>query len=231
MRFQILSLAIAVGIAQIAAPHATAGDVIDRIVARVNGSTILLTDWDQELCFEALVDGRPPDTSTVQQRREALDRLIDLELLRQQLKVIDASPVDTETVKKKIDEIRTLHRVADSDRAWTSELAKYGLTEDELSARIRQQLSLMQSVDVRLRPSIQIDSSSVEEYYRGKFSEDLKKTGASPVALSDVSGKIRELLTEERLNNLLVSWLQTLRSGSEIRTFIPPDASSGGQAQ
>ena len=41
-------------------PPGSRGDVIDRIVARVNGRIIFMSDWDEELCFEALLDRRPP---------------------------------------------------------------------------------------------------------------------------------------------------------------------------
>ena len=34
--------------------------------------------------------------------------------------------------------------------------------------------------------------------------------------LTAVSGKIRELLTEEKVSELLVSWLQSLRSESKV---------------
>jgi hypothetical protein len=43
------------------------------------------------------------------------------------------------------------------------------------------------------------------------------------VPMSDVSSKIREVLTQEKVNELLVSWLQTLRSEGEVRL---PGASS-----
>lgn len=38
---------------------AAAGEVIDRIVATVNGHIILQSDWDQGLRYEALLSGRP----------------------------------------------------------------------------------------------------------------------------------------------------------------------------
>jgi hypothetical protein len=45
----------------------------------------------------------------------------------------------------------------------------------------------------------------------------LKQSGASEVSLAEVSGKIRELLTEQKVSEMLVSWLQTLRSEGQIR--------------
>jgi len=74
----------------------------------------------------------------------------------------------------------------------------------------------MRLVDARLRPAVQIDAKSIEAYYRDQFVPKLKQTGASEVPLADVSAKIRELLTEQRVSEMLVSWLQTLRSEGQV---------------
>ena len=64
-----------------------------------------------------------------------------------------------------------------------------------------------------------------------KFVPQLKETGGEEVPLETVSGKIRELLTQEKVNELMVSWLQTLRSESKV--IVPSAAASaeGVQAQ
>ena len=64
---------------------ASAADVIDRIVATVNGHIILQSDWDGEVAFESFMGGRDPGHITDEQRKAALDHLIDQELLRQQM--------------------------------------------------------------------------------------------------------------------------------------------------
>ncbi len=94
-------------------------------------------------------------------------------------------------------------------------LSKLGLSEKDLDAHVRQQIDLMRLVDARLRPAVQIDSKSVEAYYREKFVPQLKQpAGDAPPA--DVAAQIRELLTEEKVNELMVSWLQSLRSESKV---------------
>jgi len=40
--------------------------------------------------------------------------------------------------------------------------------------------------------------------------------------LSDVTPKIKELLTQQKLDQLLTSWLQNLRATSQIRTQPDP---------
>jgi hypothetical protein len=71
---------------------------------------------------------------------------------------------------------------------------------------------------------VQIDSKSIEAYYRDQFVPKLKQTGASEVPLTEVSGKIRELLTQEKVSQMLVSWLQTLRAEGQVH--VPGETSS-----
>jgi len=57
-------------------------EVIDRIVATVNGHVILQSDWEDALRYEAFRNRRPLDHLTAEDRKSALDHLIDQELLR-----------------------------------------------------------------------------------------------------------------------------------------------------
>ena len=77
---------------------AGAGEVIDRIVATVNGHVILLSDWEDSLRYEAFSSGRPLDRMTPDDRKSALDHLIDQELLREQLKDSDILHPSSEDV-------------------------------------------------------------------------------------------------------------------------------------
>jgi hypothetical protein len=199
------------------APEQVSAQVIDRIVATVNGHVILLSDWDEALCYEALLTNRTLAQFTDDDRRAVLDRLIDLELLRGQMKSADFPHATDAEVAARVADARKQYPQATSSEAWQVLLAQYHLTEKDLFAHVRQQIDVMRLVDARLRPTVEIDSKSIEAYYRDKFVPKLKQSGASEVPLADVSAKIRELLTEEKVSELLVSWLQTLRSEGQIR--------------
>ena len=67
-------------------PMRASAQVIDRIVATVNGRVILQSDWDEALGYEALLNGRSSSEMNADERRAVLDRLIDQELLREQMK-------------------------------------------------------------------------------------------------------------------------------------------------
>lgn len=214
----------------ICAPALKAADVIDRVVARVNGQVILLSDWDEELSFEAFEDARPPDHFSTMERQAALDRLIDRHLMREQLKLLEPVPADKSSVQSRIAEIRAAH-AAKTEASWESALQRYGLTEAELSRRVSSELNLMQSVDARLRPNIQIDEASVASYYKEKFGSTTSQAGTTPPP--EIAVKIKQILTEQKMNDLMSAWLQSLRSEGEIRTFSPSNTAAppGGEAR
>jgi peptidyl-prolyl cis-trans isomerase SurA len=211
------------------APEQGSAEVIDRIVATVNGHVILQSDWDEALCYEALLTNRTLVQFADDDRRAVLDRLIDLELLRGQMKSADFPHATDAEVAARVTDARKQYPQATSEEAWQALLAEYHLTEKDLFAHVRQQIDVMRLVDARLRPTVEIDSKSIEAYYRDKFVPQLKQSGASEVPLADVSGKIRELLTEEKVSELLVSWLQTLRSEGQIHVpGVTPSANDPG---
>jgi hypothetical protein len=207
---------------------ARAGDVLDRIVATVNSQIILQSEWQDAVRYEAFVGGRSIDQVQARDRKAALDRLIDQELLREQMRSSGFPHASSEEVEKRIQEIRKQYAGAESEAGWQAALGRYGLTENELKKRVALQVDLMGLVDARLRPNVIIDSKSIESYYNQELLPQLRQSGAEQVPLAEVTPKIKELLTQQKMNQMLVAWLQDLRSGSRIRTETG-SPESGGQ--
>jgi hypothetical protein len=204
------------------------GEIIDRIVATVNRHIILQSDWDDALRYEAFVEGRPLNELSAAERKSALDRLIDQELLREQIRESESQQVSDEEVARRILEIRKQYPGAETESSWRAVLARYGFTEEELRPRVVRQIELMRLVDSRLRPTVQIDSKSIESYYNQELLPQLRQSGGKEVPLAEVTPRIKELLTQQKMNQLLTAWLQSLRAGSEIRTET---SDTGGQAR
>src|SRR5271165_3752440 len=123
------------------ASAAMGGQVVDRVVANVNGHVVLESDWEQEVAFEALSNGRDPDTFTSAERKAALDRLIDQELLREQVR--PSQPAPAEQVAARVTEVRKLHPDCATDEGWHAKLQRYGLTQSALEKRLGDQIQLM----------------------------------------------------------------------------------------
>lgn len=199
-----------------------AGPVVDRVVTSVNGHVVLQSDWEEEVAFEAFLADRPPDTFTNDERKAALDRLIDQELLREQVRPSQPAPPDQ--IAARVAEVRKAEPDWSSDEAWHKALQRYGLTQASLERRLSDEIQLMRLVEDRLRPSIQIDQKAVEAYYHDQLLPELKRAGNAAKPLTEVYGRIKVLLAEQKMNELLSGWLASLRSGSHI---MGPNPSAG----
>jgi hypothetical protein len=196
----------------------SAAEVIDRIVATVNGHVILQSDWEDALRYEAFSSGRALERLTGEDRKSALDHLIDQELLREQLRAPDLPHASPEDVAARVVEIRQQYPNAESEASWQALLQSYGFSEEDLRSRIAAQIDLMTLVDSRLRPTVNIDNKSIESYYQQELLPQLHHSGGQSVPLAEVSGKIKELLTQKKITQMLTAWLQNLRAGSQIRS-------------
>jgi hypothetical protein len=206
---------------------ARAADVLDRVVATVNNQIILQSEWQDAIRYEAFIGGRALDQLQAGDRKAALDHLIDQELLREQMRSSGFPHASSKEVDKSIQEIRKQYAGADSEAGWQAALGRYGITDNELKRRVALQVDLMGLVDARLRPNVVIDSKSIESYYNQELLPQLRQSGAEQVPLAEVTPKIKELLTQQKMNQMLVAWLQDLRSGSRIRTETEPPESGG----
>jgi hypothetical protein len=227
----IVAVALVLLITALIVPLARAGQVIDRIVATVNGHIILQSDWDEALHYEALLNGRALNQFTDDDRRAVLDRLIDQELLGEQRKSASFEHASEGEATARVAEARKQYPEAATEDGWKLVLARFGLSENDLVAHVQQQIDLMRLVDAHLRPAIQIDSKTVEAYYREKFVPQLKPSIAPDVPAADVAAKIRELLTQEKVSELMISWLQSLRSESKVSVPGANGAGDGVQSR
>jgi hypothetical protein len=216
--------ALAMALSMALAASAVCGQIVDRVVTNVNGHVVLQSDWEQEVAFEAFSNARDPDSFTSAERNAALDRLIDQELLREQVR--PSQPAPAEQVAARVAEVRKLHPDCATDDGWRAALQRYGLTQGALEKRLGDQIQLMKLVEDRLRPAIQIDQQAVETYYNDQLLPDMKKAGSRATPLTEVFGQIKDLLAEQKMNELLSGWLASLRSGSHIAT---PESSAGDQ--
>jgi SurA N-terminal domain len=200
---------------------ARAGEVIDAIVATVNGHIILRSDWEDALRYEAFLSRRPLERLTAEDPKSALDRLIDQELLREQLSISASAHIPRQDLAQRIAEIRRRYPGAETEAGWRSLLARYALTEQGLEGYLEMQMNLMREVDTRFRPNVNVDSRSIESYYNQEFLPQLRRAGTSDVPLAEVRSRIKEVLTERKMNEMLMAWLQNLRAGSEIHSDTP----------
>jgi hypothetical protein len=220
-----------VGLFLLAAPVSRAGEVLDGIAATVNGHVILQSDWRDEVRYECFVAGKALQDVTPQDRKGALDRLIDQELLREQMNSADVKAVtpEPEEVEKQIAVEANDYARDHGAQAWSTALSAYHLSEADIKSHIALELSQLRLVDAHLRPSIQVDAAAVEAYYKDHMTP--QAAGGQQISLKQATPKIRELLTQEKMNQSLSSWLESLHSQAQIRMFTSDASETESRAQ
>ena len=198
-----------------------AGDLIDRIVATVNGTAILESDWDEAVRYECLLEQKPLQSLTPADLKATLQRLIDQLLIQQQMqsaRYVMLSPEETSLRVQDIQRQAGQNFLGQTESlTWQQALSKYALTQSAFEARAGMQVQTLRFIDVRFRPSIRIDQRSVETYYREKLLPELQRSGVKATPLAEASPKIEELLVQQRVDEMLTAWLRDLRAQSEVQ--------------
>jgi hypothetical protein len=203
------------------APRSFAGELIDGVVATVNRKPVLRSQWDEAVRFEAFMHQKQLADVSEQERVAALQRLIDRQLLDAQMGDEKAlRPSDAE-VAADVAKLREKFSAGSNDESWTALMRSYGLTEAEITAHLKDEVQVMNFIDVQLRPNVRIQDAEVQAYYQAKLVPDLKQNGARPMSLDEVAPKIRELLVQQHMDEMLDAWLHNLRQQSHIETLIP----------
>ncbi len=205
--------------------------VVDRMVAVVNKHVILESELDQAARVEFLLQGKPLGDGrfTRKDALAVLDRLVDQALLDQQIinqAVLDPTPAE---LSAQIKDVRKQVPGAATDEGWKNVLTTYGLTEQDISDQLTSQSRILRFVDLRFRGLVRVDKDAVDTYYQDELLPELRKRGATEPKLSEVSERIENVLVEQRIDELLAGWLQTLRSQAHIEKMLtaPSGATSG----
>ncbi len=195
------------------------GDVVDRIVAIVNNDIVLESDVEEEERFSKLYPYRIASGDTP--REQALARLIDRDLILQQVRAPQPEVPDGEVDQEEADLRKDLPACAKADCAspegWKAFLEKAGFTEDELHARLRLRREVLRFIEQRFRNGIRISDQQIEDFYTGTMLPQYQKEHATPPPLSALSTRIGEILLQQQVSALLDQWLKTLRDSGSVR--------------
>jgi hypothetical protein len=209
----------------------TQGEDIDRIVATVNGELILDSDMDKEMRFEKLTadDGveKEPTTNPVATGRvQLLERMINRDLILQQIKVQNDDPLPAKTVDQQISAIRSTLTACKSyhcetDAGWAAYLKTQGFTPREFRASWRDRMSVLLFIEERFRAGIRVDDKQISDYYTKTMLPQYKARGVKAPPLEDLSERIQDLLVEQEVSKLLSDWLKSLRAQGGVVVLHP----------
>jgi peptidyl-prolyl cis-trans isomerase SurA len=200
------------------------GEVLDRVVAVVNGDLILESDVDEERRFEEIQPYRR--SAADRSRGKTIERLVDRALILQQSAL---EPEDKVSDKQVDDQLLTLRKdIPDckqydcvSDAGWAKFLAVHGFTEEEFRERWRQRMELLKFIEVRFRNGIKISDADIKDFYDTRMLPEYAKRNVTPPKLETISKRIEEVLLQQQVSALLVDWLKSLRAQGSVRIMTP----------
>jgi hypothetical protein len=208
---------LASGLAAVGAVS-TAAETLDRVVASIGNFAITASDVEQEYRFERFLDAQwPPPPSTADTLAHAREHLTYQVLLTREENPGLADKAESE--KSAAVRLAALHQAYAHPKDFQKALKDLGMTETEALARIAQQELMLRLIDERLRPAASPSDDAVMEYYRSTFVPEFQKknSGAAAPPLSGVEDRIREILIQKRINELLDQWIEELRPTTNVR--------------
>ncbi len=187
---------------------------IDRLIVAVNGRVITEGDLDLARNLNAIIfyDKSPGNSS----RDDEVERLVDLELMRQELKSFSMTQEDETKVDARLQSLRDAYA---GKGGLPKLLQRLGLQESELVSYLQLESSIMKFVDFRFRPFVQVSEEEVKAYYQTRLTPQLEKARVALPPLVQISARIEEILREEKINAVLEQWMKDVRRHSRIEYF------------
>lgn len=189
------------------------GVVIDRIAVIVNNHVIKTSDIDRDLRITDFLNREPLNLSA-DAKRQAAERLIDQTIIREEIEKGGYSAASAAGVESML--ARMLQdRFGGSAARLNEELARYGLTEDQLRKQLQWQLDVLKFLDERFRPGVLATDDEVKSYY-DQHKADLQRQFPQLKTYEAIAPKIRASLEGERLNGNFEQWLAEARKRDRI---------------
>ena len=182
----------------------SAQQLLDRVVARVEGYAITLTDVQAALGLGVIQvpSGADPIETGIQ-------RMIDRQLLLAEVQRFpppepSAAAVDREVMQLKMRAGARLEALMQST----------GLTEERIRDSARDDLRILDYLDQRFGTTVQVSDEELARYYREHESEFTRGGGLIP--FDEAEPLARQRAGSERRRVIIDQWLRDLRSRADI---------------
>jgi hypothetical protein len=196
---------------------------LDRVAAVVEDEIITLSDlhWLNRYRRQQI----PED--------EEEKKLFYLNTLQQLIdqKLIASEALRTPGIQVTADEVRnrltSYQQQFPSEEAFQQRLEEMEMSRKDLEELIERQLAVLSFVKIRFEPFIIIIPDQIQEYYQRELVAELQVAGQSAPPLALVEEQIRQILTVERTNQEMDTWVQGARKKARIEILLfrdPPFA-------
>lgn len=183
--------------------------VVDCIVAEVNGKAITLTDariWLEFGIGPGDEEAVPPVTLR-QALEAAIDRKVVIELVRE----------DVEVTQEEAGDLLARWKGRFDTGQWQEKLAVYGLEEKALLPYVEEMVQYIKTIDLRFGRAIEINPQDIERRYEEVYVPSERSMGREPKSLPQAQAEIEVSIRSEKVKQQSETWVRSLRAQAEVR--------------
>jgi len=189
---------------------ANAAAVLDRIAVIVGKHVVKLSDIDRDLRVTEFLN-REPLSETPEAKHKSADRLVDQQIIREELATGGYGRATDEEADAMLKQIRQ-NRYGNSDVRLKQALTQYGISEDRLRAQLLWQLTVLHFIDERFRTGVPVTDEEVRTYYDQHPAIKTSKNAS----FETMAPKIRTTLEGEQVNTQFDAWLSDARKQQRV---------------
>lgn len=195
---------------------ATSGKQIDGIAVRIGNDVVTDSEVRQLEDYQRLIDGQ------AQSRTNVIQELVNQWIVRAEAATSNFPHPTAEEVEQEFQELVKEFTGAGRLQA---RLAEVGLTNAELRQLLERQLYYERFLNYKFHAAADVTSRQIEAYYKNNFSVEAQKRGMNIPPLDKVEAQIRQLLTQETINEKAAQWLAEAKT--KLKIVIQPGEGSG----
>lgn len=191
--------------APVALPTAARSALLERVIAAVNNDVITLSDLRHTVAYNAAIGGKGNGRRLAV---ETLEGIINRKLLLQEASRLGFVEVTEQDARA---ETQRLRERLGSDDAFQAFLSRVGMSEDQLTSLLGEQLVVQRFVERKIELYARVSRDDVEAYYREHHADYMGRQ------FSEVQKQITSMLSGQLAAQQLDSYLAELRSRAMIR--------------
>jgi len=189
---------------------------IDGIAIRIGDDVVTDSEVQQLEDYQQLIDGH------AEGRAQVLQELVDQWIVRTEAAATKFPHPSADEVSQ---EFQALVKQFKSSQEFQERLAHAGLTQDGLRQVIERQLYYVRFLNYKFHAAAQVTSAEIEAYYQKQLAPQLQKQGLTVPPLNQVEAQIKQLLTQEEINDKAAQWLEEAKA--RLRIVVQPSGGGG----
>lgn len=180
-----------------------APQVIDRVAVVVRKTIITESEIVQDLHLTEFMNGEPRDDRAAA-RRAAAERLVDQQLLRNEMNVTHFAAPPASDAGQLLYQFKKRFR---SDTEYRAALQRYGITEDELKQQLLWQVAVMRFTDFRFKSEVPPPTNEGAD--RAAAPNTIKANANAPKGSSKAPAP-------ESVDQQMETWLKEARTNNKV---------------